>query len=255
VPHYFGCRPSSLSADTYGNWQLASECKREPGCFLLVGYLAPVGERLALAFRIQQMGPICYHHRLTVKCVYYWCHCSDTAPHSPSRKLQVTSELRTPTTPALWPSCSCWWCREIGTPSGTRSQWTCNSHCRERLVLLWARRFGAASIFALYPYDGGNRLVETAITTRLHGVPNYLYSPPSEPQHITLYMRIQFVTTSDRNEICIFCNWNLVVKSMTSIHDINTLIAELNPICHLLELLGAHHILHVSWIRVKGPFL
>jgi len=32
---------------------------------------------------------------------------------------------------------------------------------------------------------------------------------------------------------------------------INLLNAELNPICHLLELLGAHHILHVSSIRVK----
>jgi len=31
---------------------------------------------------------------------------------------------------------------------------------------------------------------------------------------------------------------------------INLLNAELNPICHLLELLGAHHILHVSRIRV-----
>ena len=28
--------------------------------------------------------------------------------------------------------------------------------------------------------------------------------------------------------------------------------AELNPICHLLALLGAHHILHVSRIRVKN---
>jgi len=27
--------------------------------------------------------------------------------------------------------------------------------------------------------------------------------------------------------------------------------AELNPICHLLALLGTHHILHVSVIRVK----
>jgi hypothetical protein len=27
--------------------------------------------------------------------------------------------------------------------------------------------------------------------------------------------------------------------------------AELNPVCHLLSLLGAHHILHVSRIRVK----
>jgi len=31
----------------------------------------------------------------------------------------------------------------------------------------------------------------------------------------------------------------------------NPLKAELNPICHLLALLGAHHILHVGRIRVK----
>ena len=35
---------------------------------------------------------------------------------------------------------------------------------------------------------------------------------------------------------------------------INPLNAELNPICHLLALLGAHHILHVSRIRVKAVF-
>ena len=33
--------------------------------------------------------------------------------------------------------------------------------------------------------------------------------------------------------------------------DINTLNAELNPIFYLLALLGAHHFLHVSRIRVK----
>ena len=32
---------------------------------------------------------------------------------------------------------------------------------------------------------------------------------------------------------------------------INPLDAELNLICHLLALLGTHHILHVSKIRVK----
>jgi len=32
---------------------------------------------------------------------------------------------------------------------------------------------------------------------------------------------------------------------------INPLNAELNPICHLLALLGAHHILHIGRIRVK----
>jgi len=33
---------------------------------------------------------------------------------------------------------------------------------------------------------------------------------------------------------------------------LNPLNAELNPICHLLALLGVHHIFHVSRIRVKG---
>jgi hypothetical protein len=33
--------------------------------------------------------------------------------------------------------------------------------------------------------------------------------------------------------------------------EINPLNAKLNPICHLLALLGAHHILHVSRIRVN----
>jgi len=33
--------------------------------------------------------------------------------------------------------------------------------------------------------------------------------------------------------------------------NINPLNAELNPICHLLELLGAHHILHLSGLRVN----
>jgi hypothetical protein len=32
----------------------------------------------------------------------------------------------------------------------------------------------------------------------------------------------------------------------------NPLNAELNPICHLLALLEAHHILHVSRIRVNS---
>jgi len=32
---------------------------------------------------------------------------------------------------------------------------------------------------------------------------------------------------------------------------VNTLDAELNPICHLLALLGAHHILHVSGLMVN----
>ena len=34
-------------------------------------------------------------------------------------------------------------------------------------------------------------------------------------------------------------------------NNINPLNAELNPICHLLALIGTHHILHVSRIRVN----
>jgi hypothetical protein len=33
---------------------------------------------------------------------------------------------------------------------------------------------------------------------------------------------------------------------------LNPLNAELNPICHLLALLEAHHIFHISQLRVKG---
>ena len=32
---------------------------------------------------------------------------------------------------------------------------------------------------------------------------------------------------------------------------LNPLNAELNPICHLLALLGAHHVFHISWLRVN----
>ena len=35
---------------------------------------------------------------------------------------------------------------------------------------------------------------------------------------------------------------------------VNPLSAKLNPICHLLALLGTHHILHISRVRVKYVF-
>jgi hypothetical protein len=33
----------------------------------------------------------------------------------------------------------------------------------------------------------------------------------------------------------------------------NPLKAELNPICHLLVLLGARHVFHISGLKVKAP--
>jgi hypothetical protein len=40
-------------------------------------------------------------------------------------------------------------------------------------------------------------------------------------------------------------------QGMKAVQKFNPLNAELNPIFHLLALLRAHHILHVSGIRVK----
>jgi len=41
-------------------------------------------------------------------------------------------------------------------------------------------------------------------------------------------------------------------KKSLSIYKVNPLNAELNPICHLLALLGTHHIFHVSGLRVNA---
>jgi len=43
----------------------------------------------------------------------------------------------------------------------------------------------------------------------------------------------------------------VAVMVLTKVNNINHLNAELNPICHLLALLEAHHIVHVSRIRVN----
>jgi hypothetical protein len=44
------------------------------------------------------------------------------------------------------------------------------------------------------------------------------------------------------------------VSTLILNHVFNPLNAELNPICHLLALLGAHHILYVGRIKVKLSF-
>ena len=48
-----------------------------------------------------------------------------------------------------------------------------------------------------------------------------------------------------------FCTQSDIINNFLSIFNINLLNAYLNSICHLLALLGAHHILHVSRIRVN----
>ena len=42
-----------------------------------------------------------------------------------------------------------------------------------------------------------------------------------------------------------------MIQNVQGEHKFNPLNPELNPICYLLALLGAHHFLHISRIRVK----
>ena len=49
-----------------------------------------------------------------------------------------------------------------------------------------------------------------------------------------------------------FVENNFLVTGPKSMNPLN---AELNPIRHLLALVGARHIVHVSWIRVKNQIL
>ena len=53
-----------------------------------------------------------------------------------------------------------------------------------------------------------------------------------------------------KNKECYFIS-NMMMERILK-DEVNTLNAELNPICYLLALLGAHHFLHVSRIRIKS---
>jgi len=58
------------------------------------------------------------------------------------------------------------------------------------------------------------------------------------------------LTLKQMAEACI--HFATVLTGMNEVISFNPLNAELNPICYLLALLGAHHFLHVSGIRVKS---
>ena len=51
---------------------------------------------------------------------------------------------------------------------------------------------------------------------------------------------------------CTVCKAAQYHFTLTETPSINPLNAELNPVCYLLALLGVHHFLHVSRIRVKS---
>ena len=67
-------------------------------------------------------------------------------------------------------------------------------------------------------------------------------------KYITMHgsTNVKYVSGTARN----FIN-NIQVFVFVPVFPFNPLNPELNPICYLLALLGAHHFLHVSRIRVK----
>jgi len=71
-----------------------------------------------------------------------------------------------------------------------------------------------------------------------------------------LFMNIN-VSTSPWSSYLSSTNWNLFIQKTKDSFSFsfNPLNAKLNPICHLLALLGAHHILHVSRIRVNKLYV
>ena len=97
-------------------------------------------------------------------------------------------------------------------------------HNQSRSCFLFSTAFSISPITFMYAQQSVRPSV--LISTRIIAAPS-----------VWIYVKL---STGDFYEICPYTQ-NLV----------NPLNTELNPICYLLALLGAHHFLHVSRIRVK----
>ena len=74
---------------------------------------------------------------------------------------------------------------------------------------------------------------------------------PIHGNHRILTINIDFYLLVQKDCVLLKAWTKVFVKKHTETPDFNPLNTELNTICHLLALLGAHHILHVSRIKVK----
>jgi len=75
----------------------------------------------------------------------------------------------------------------------------------------------------------------------------------SQPKHVKndKYNKNKYARNKLCNDLALFTRLYRVIGQQNKKFYINPLNPELNPICYLLALLGAHHFLHVSRIRVK----
>ena len=76
----------------------------------------------------------------------------------------------------------------------------------------------------------------------------YYEGEENRPRHFSLIKRERKTAAGLQQSERLSC---LTAQPFIKSTYFNTLNAELNPICYLLALLGAHHFLHVSRIRVK----
>jgi len=76
-------------------------------------------------------------------------------------------------------------------------------------------------------------------------------NPTAQFQLATHVRGFKILYALDVIQIHSMCNVRQTLRIEVSISGLNPLKPELNPICYLLALLGAHHFLHVSRIRVK----
>jgi len=82
---------------------------------------------------------------------------------------------------------------------------------------------------------------------------NNLSTDRGKVHHIAIFCvkQLQFAQRLFHNrEYSAFC-FDFIYFRLAKFLNINPLSPELNPICYLLALLGAHHFLHVSRIRVR----
>jgi len=96
------------------------------------------------------------------------------------------------------------------------------------------------------------RYKTSAVTTEQSSVMVNSKELIGSTEYLTLYTRRRLNRCrSNRVRIYVLEVAGQTKLASRPLRDINPLNPELNPICYLLALLGAHHFIHVSRIRVK----
>jgi len=101
--------------------------------------------------------------------------------------------------------------------------------------------------FPSLPYLGHMYIYIRLCTCNTHDLDSKMVTPLADYyDNVFTNSQMEFIPTS-QTAYCV----SIINTSHLILYRVNPLNPELNPICYLLALLGAHHFLHVSRIRVK----